>query len=113
MESITAMLLHFIFGLQIKMELELFMLAEELIASIWGFDMEILPMVMEEAFPSRCFNKSLMDTYRIASYNHNYELFTHTPYVSCVKFIYEWRDLQFKVDPEWQTSTKLFHGNFI
>ena len=40
------------------------------------------------------------------------DLVSHTTYVVCVNFIHKWRDLQFKVDSEWQIFWETFHGNF-
>ena len=36
-----------------------------------------------------------------------------TTYVVWVSFIYEWRDLQFKVDFKWQIFEKLFMAEFL
>ena len=44
----------------------------------------------------------------ICTHNRNYNLTTHTNYIVCVNFIYEWRNLQFKVDSERQIFGKLF-----
>ena len=38
---------------------------------------------------------------------------SHTTYVVCVNFIFEWRDIQFKVDSELQIFGETFHGNFF
>ena len=55
--------------------------------------------------------------YIIAHYNPSVgiiDLVSHTTYVVCVIFIHKWRDLQFKVDSEWQIFFwEIFHGNFI
>ena len=56
------------------------------------------------------------------SYIHNwslqfcsqyYDLASHTTYVACVNYMQEGRDLQFKVDSEWQDFWEAFHANFI
>ena len=39
------------------------------------------------------------------------DLVSHTTYVVCVNFIHKRRDLQFKVDFEWQIFWASFHGN--
>ena len=41
------------------------------------------------------------------------DLVSYTTYAVCVNFIHKWRDLQFKVDSEWQIFWETFHGNFI
>ena len=40
------------------------------------------------------------------------DLVSHTTYVVCVNLIHKWRDLQFKVNSEWQIFWESFHGNF-
>ena len=60
--------------------------------------------------------KCLIHTYIIGHYNPSVwitDLVSHTTYVVCVNFIHKWRDLQFKVDSEWQSFWETFHGNFI
>ena len=48
-----------------------------------------------------CYNPSVWIIVRVS----------HTNYVVCVNFICEWRDLQFKIDSEWQVSLwETFHG---
>ena len=39
--------------------------------------------------------------------------FSHHLYVVCVNFIYEWRNLQFKVDSQRQIFWETFHGNLL
>ena len=50
-----------------------------------------------------------LDTYIInTTFGQNYDSVSNTTNVMCVNFIYEWRDLQFKVDSERQIFEKLF-----
>ena len=41
-------------------------------------------------------------------FSEEYDLASDTNYVACFNFINNWRDLQFKVDFEWQIIEKLF-----
>ena len=41
-------------------------------------------------------------------FSQDYDLVSHTPYVVCVNFKYEGRDLRCKVDSEWQIFEKVF-----
>ena len=57
----------------------------------------------------------LIHIYIIGHYNPSVriiDLVSHTTYVVCVKFIREWRGLQFKFDTEQQIFWETFHGNF-
>ena len=55
--------------------------------------------------------KIYMDTYihkrSSQPFSQDYSLASHNTHVVCVNFIYEWRDLQFNVDSEWQIFKKL------
>ena len=54
-------------------------------------------------------------TYIHSNYNSSVkiiDLVYHTTYVVCVNFTLKCRDLQFKVDSEWQIFWENFHGNF-
>ena len=72
-------------------------------------------LFMTILFALKVFARNL-HTYIIGHYNPSVriiDLVSYTTYVVCVNFIYKWRDLQFKVDSEWQIFIEFFHGNFF
>ena len=40
------------------------------------------------------------------------DLFSHTTYIVCVNFIHKWRDLQFKINSDWQIFWETFSSQF-
>ena len=51
-------------------------------------------------------------SWSLKSWNQAYDLGSHITYVVCGHFIYEWRDLEFKVDPERQIFFETFYWKF-
>ena len=72
-------------------------------------------MVHHEFLPQgRTIDKKYIHTYIINHYNLSVriiDLVSHIIYIVCVNFIRKWRDLQSKVDSEWQSSWETFYGS--
>ena len=75
--------------------------------------MEGVNLKFSRAFVSRnIISNDYIHTYihnwLLQPFSQNYDPVSHTTYVVCVNFLHTWRDLQFKVDSEWQIFEKLF-----
>ena len=59
------------------------------------------------------FIHTYLHNWSLQPFSQVYDQASHITYVVCVNFIYEWRNLQFKVDTEQQIIEKLFNRNFL